>query len=288
MIRLFIIFLFSCISSNPVEYEFNYDLNKPDAVIQLPAELNEISGLTDIDNKYIACTQDELGIIYIVNINTGKIENKYQFEPIGDFEGLTNVDGTFYILRSDGRITFLPDYSKPNEHIHIKESLPTKNNEGLCYDMVNNRLLIAAKSKPLKNTEYQSEKRLIYQYDLNRAVLDTVPIFTLNVSDISSFAGKNNIKLPVSSIEKANKKVNFRPSSLAVHPVSQNIYVISAADFLLAVCDKNGQILKLKVLDPELFQKAEGITFLPDNTMIITNEANNKIPTLLKFSFNKI
>ena len=105
LFRLIILFLISCVSTHEAEYQIRYDLNKPDTIVKLPAILNEISGLTDIDNNYIACTQDELGIIFIVDVNTGKIREQYEFEAIGDFEGLTNVNGTFYILRSDGRIT---------------------------------------------------------------------------------------------------------------------------------------------------------------------------------------
>lgn len=288
LFRVIILFQISCIPTQETDYRIKYDLNKPDAIVKLPAVLNEVSGLTDIDNNYIACTQDELGIIFIVDVNTGKIKEQYEFEPIGDFEGLTYVDGSFYILRSDGRITFLPNYKKPGEQVHIKENLPTKNNEGLCYDKDEHALLIAAKSKPVKHSSFDAGNRLFYKFDLKKAKLDTTPVFTLAVSDIVEFAGQNKIKLPVSSSEKANKKINFRPSSIAVHPVSKNIYIISASDFLLVVCDKKGKLVHMDVLNPELYPKAEGITFLPDNTMILTNEGGNKQPTMLKFSYNSL
>lgn len=285
---LIIILFISCTETTNAQYEIRYNINKPDAVVELPVQLNEISGLTDIDKNFIACTQDELGIIFIVDINSGKIKEQYKFEPIGDFEGLTRVNNSFYILRSDGRITFLPDFKKPNEQVHIKENLPTKDNEGLCYYPEKNTLLIAAKSKPSKESAFESNDRLIYQFDIKNSKLDTTPVFTLKINDIISYAQNNNIELPVQSNNGQSKKINFRPSSIAVHPVSKQIYIISAADFLLVVCDERGKVKNVQILNPELFAKAEGITFLPDNTMIITNEAKEKFPVLLKFKYNSL
>lgn len=270
----------SCNNENQ-GYDFKYNLNSPDKVLELPAILNEVSGLTDIDNEYIACTQDELGIIFIVSLKDGTIKERYEFEPIGDFEGLTYVDGAFYVLRSDGRLTIIPDYHKPNEHINIKENLPTKNNEGLGYDKENNRLLIAAKSKPTKESPIDRDDRVFYQYKIDNAELDTTPVFSLRMSDIMDCAKRLNVKLPVIP----DKKINFSPSSIAVHPVSKLLYIISAKDYLLLVCDQMGNIKYVEQLNPTLYPKAEGITFLSDNTMIITNEADGKIPTLLKFSY---
>ncbi len=58
---LFISSLFTVIDGG---YKIRYDINSPDKVFKLPPILNEISGLTEIDNNHIACTQDELGIIF--------------------------------------------------------------------------------------------------------------------------------------------------------------------------------------------------------------------------------
>ena len=38
-------------------------------------------------------------------------------------------------------------------------------------------------------------------------------------------------------------------------------------------------------LDPILFNKAEGLAFLPDGTMLVSNEAQHGKPTLLTFKY---
>ena len=68
------------------ESELNYEiLQKWD----LPAVLDEISGIAWMGEHRIACVQDEDGIIFIYNLQTSKIEDKIEFSSGADFEGIT-------------------------------------------------------------------------------------------------------------------------------------------------------------------------------------------------------
>ncbi len=262
--------------------KFNYDLDKPDITHQLPAVLNEISGLTDIDNDHIACVQDELGIVFIYNFRSGEMVSQHRFDSVGDFEGLTYTGKSLYILRSDGRLTEWNDFpTNKSSFIHSRLSLATTNNEGLCYDPGNNRLLIAAKSKP-QNHDEKSE-RFIYGYDLTTKKIKDQPVYSINVEHLAASAKVSGIKQEGLTTKGATKPFNFRPASLAVHPVTDDLYVISAADQLLIVINRKGEILHMRTLSIERFAKAEGITFLRNGTMIITNEAAGKTPNLYVF-----
>ena len=46
-----------------------YDWNKPVTQFELPKILQEISGLTDINDETIACVQDEDSIVFIYRSN---------------------------------------------------------------------------------------------------------------------------------------------------------------------------------------------------------------------------
>ncbi len=261
----------------------NYDLNKPIRQFELPAILNEISGLTDIDSEHVACIQDELGIIFVYNFLTGRIVSQHEFDSPGDFEGLTYTKSALFILRSDGRLSEWKNFpAAPDKVKHQMLSLVTDNNEGLCYDPKYSRLLIAAKSKPM-HQDSKSE-RLIYELPLASKKLNNKPAYSLNVE----LLGQKAIAYNLLNYNKKNEKgktrqFNFRPSSLAVHPQSDDIYIISAADKLLVVINRKGVVTHMEPLDPQRFTKAEGITFLADGTMIITNEAGGKVPTLLVY-----
>ena len=260
---------------------FPYSLNHPDHKIILPEILNEISGLTDIDSSHVACVQDEIGTVFIYNFRTQKIVKKHIFDSFGDFEGLTYTGKSLYILRSDGRLT---EWEGFNPHTgggkinHYKLPLLTANNEGLCFDPKTNSLLIAAKSKPIDHDHKWD--RFVYMFDLKEKKLVREPVYKLNTMHLEAAKHQFNISNPSSGNHK-RKLFNFRPSSLAVHPVSNDIYFISASDQLLVIMNKKGIIKHMEQMEGTNFAKAEGITFLHDGTMIITNEAAGHTPTLL-------
>ncbi|MCR6639633.1 MAG: SdiA-regulated domain-containing protein [Sporocytophaga sp.] len=260
-----------------------YDLNKPSMTYTLPEILNEVSGVTFIDSDRLACVQDEIGTAFIYNINNKAIEHEHKFDQDGDFEGVTYTNKSLYVLRSDGRLT---EWDNFNVHTggkkiqHITPLLQTSNNEGLCYDSLQNRLLIAGKSKPADN----KSERYIYEYDLIKKEFVSEPAYRINLNEIEKFALKFNIEQPKEYTAKGKlKPFNFRPSDLAVHPLTKEIYVLSAADNLLIVIDRTGNIKYISKLNPDLFPKAEGIAFSPNGTMLISNEGKEKMATILIF-----
>lgn len=271
-----------------VIYYQEYKLSSPTKTYTLPATLNEISGITILNNNEIACVQDELGIIYIYDLKEGKISKEYKTNLIGDYEGIALVGNTIYLLRSDGVLVEYPDYRSPN--MKIKEyflNLPSLNNEGLCYDMENYRLLIAAKIKPGKEVENQ-DLRYIYSFDLKTKTPNNIPIIKLNVKNLETAALKFNIPIQYRTVKQTGQKIavfNFRPSEIAVHPIDRNIYILSSNDKLLLMIDKSGEIKNLIKLNPMVFNKPEGLAFLSDGTMLISNEAQKGKPTLLIFKY---
>ena len=131
-------------SSNKIGYDFS----KPTLNDELPPILHEISGLKIIDSTSIACVQDEDGILFIYNIKSHKITQQHTFGLKGDYEGITLVNDVLYVLRSDGVLFEIKDYlSKKLKVKTYSTRVPAINNEGLCYDAKNNRLLIGAKGK---------------------------------------------------------------------------------------------------------------------------------------------
>lgn len=267
-----------------------YKLSDPEKSYTLPVSLNEISGITPLNENEIACVQDELGIIYIYDLRTESITKEYKTGLVGDYEGITLVGNTIYMLRSDGVLIEYPDFRSPN--LKIKEyflNLPSANNEGLCYDMKNYRLLIAAKIKPGKEKENKNI-RYIYSFDLKTKLPSNTPIIKLNIADVEAMAVKKNIPIPYRTNKKTGKRINafnFRPSEIAVHPSNTNIYVLSANDKLLLILNSEGKMEDLVALDPLLFNKAEGLAFFKNGTMLISNEAQDKKPTLLIFKYNQ-
>ncbi|MCB0482375.1 MAG: hypothetical protein KDC83_13180 [Flavobacteriales bacterium] len=288
---LVLVAVVSCASSySNHEKITGYNLLRPDNSFTLPDTLREISGLTDIDSATVACIQDENGIMFIYDVVQNKLTSQYPFGVDGDYEGISRVGSTMYILRSDGTLLEIADYKKAQSPISTYDTgIPANNNEGLCYDPAHKRLLIASKGKIGKGPAYKN-KRVIYGFDLKSKKLSQEPAFEFDIEVIKTFAIQNNIGLPTKSRKKKGETVTepilkFMTSAIAIHPISNQLFLLSASDYLLFVFNTNGEIEYIEKLHPEIFKKAEGITFLDNGDLLITNEGENGWATMLRFNY---
>ncbi len=264
-----------------------YNIQKPNTSFVLPDILHEISGLTDIDQRTIACIQDEKGIIFIYDIVSNKIVKQYNFHIDGDYEGISKVGNTMYVLRSDGVLLEFLNYQSPNFKLKTYQTgIPANNNEGLCYDADSNMLLIANKGKSVKGKEFK-DKRAIYGFDLKTKKLISTPIYEFDVNEIKKHIANKKIKVSTKLKKDENPEpfIKFMTSAIAIHPVSKKLYVLSAADHLFFVFNRNGSIHHLESLNATVFNKAEGLTFLENGDMLISNEGQQKKPTFLRFNY---
>lgn len=271
----------------------DYDLSKPDQVLHLPNQLMEISGLTALDNETFACVQDEKGIVFIYDPVKNEIKHEFNFHLDGDYEGITETHGTIYILRSDGTLFEISDYRKPGFTVHTYETgIPAKNNEGLCFDEKNNRLLLASKSKPHTEPK-QTPLRVIYGFDLKTKKLSNEPAYEFNVNELEAYAKKHHIDLPVKTKKDgtvSKPSLKLKTSAIAIHPISHELYLLSAKDHFLFIFNNDGSLIHMFPLDAEMYNKAEGITFYQNGDMLITNEGEKdgtKEATALKFNYKK-
>lgn len=264
----------------------HYDLKHPSKRFTLPAELTEVSALTDIDESTVACLQDEEAAIYIVDLVTGKVSGKSVFAGPGDYEGLTRVGDDLYALRSDGLIHRLRKEGDGYAQVDtFRLIVPNHNIESLGLDERNQVMLIAAKDN-LKGDKALRDARFVYGWDLRTDRQMPKPVLTLNVQRVASQARALGVKLPMKRTEKGQERLDFklRPSSIALHPTEDLYYLLSAQDRALLVLDRLGTLKELVFLDPGLFPKPEGITFQPDGTLLISNEGKDAPPNLLVFA----
>lgn len=265
-----------------------YNLTAPDVELTLPHILHEISGLTYVDSSSFACIQDEKGIIFIYNFQKEKIKKKYTFNIDGDYEGIARVNDTIYVLRSDGTLFEILNYKSKNFRLNsYVTGIPANNNEGLCYDPDNNQLLIASKGKIGKGPQFK-DIRVIYGFNLKTKTMSQEPVFDSDLSSINDFANKENGNHHKKSKrkDKAHEPdIKFMTSDIAIHPITKKLFLLSAIDHMLFIFDKSGTLEHIEKLMPELFTQAEGITFMPDGEMLITNEGHEKPATLLRFKY---
>lgn len=270
------------------QHAIPYNLKQEYQTIVLPSELREVSGITIIDTKTLACVQDEEGSVFIYDLEKQQIKQKIHFAGPGDYEGIATVGKDIFVLRSDATLFQIQNYQSTKRSIDsIATGIPNKDNEGLCFDPKNNRLLIGSKSKIGKGPEFKN-LRTIYAFDLKQNKLKEEPLYTYDINSIREFAAKNQIQLPTKPDKKNPNEqeaaLKFQLSAIYIHPKSNLLYALSASDYYLFVFNDQGEIIHLEVLDPEKFNKAEGIAIMPNGDLYVSNEGQAGAPKILQFS----
>lgn len=267
------------ITSGPA---YGYDLSRPDQVLVMPGRLKEISGLTLVDDSTLAAVEDEKGKIYLIDPSDGDVIDEFKFAKKGDYEGIEMVDDTLYVLRSDGDVYVISDWrSKHRSTEKIETYLATKNDtEGLGYQPARRRLLVAAKEYPGRG---RSRVRSIYGLDLNTKKIDHEPAYTIPLDTIGVRLGLpgesiRNLLAPVLDLEA------FKPSAVAVHPGSGDIFVLSSVLKVIAVLDPSGNTKALLPIGAEELVQPEGLAFFPNGDLFISTEGQGGDGKILRFN----
>jgi len=258
-----------------------YQFNSPSEKQILGFELDEISGITWVKENQFACIQDEEGKIYLYDWDSQKVMERIKFGKSGDYEDLELVGSNFYVLKSNGYLYRVPiDQKKETKKIETPVK-PSNNAEGLCLLKSSGQLLIALKGKG-EIDDNKIKGKGFYTYDLKKEELSSEPLFNIT---------KKNIKnsLPDSLIENPSmKNISFGPSGIALHPKTNQLFIISAQGNWLLILKKDYSIELSIPLKSQIFRQPEGICFTPNGDLYITNEANGGSANILKFDYKPL
>lgn len=273
------------------EFAAGYHFAHPDAVSTLPDTLHEISGNIVLDASTTACIQDENGILFFYDFVNNRISKQFTFGPNGDYEDLARVGKSMYVLRSDGVLLRIPDFEKQTRvDSAFVTFVPADNSEGLYYEKNTNQLWIACKSSDDQSAS-DKDRRSIYAYDLAKRELVPKPVYSFDVDSINYIAKQEELKIESKSTKKKDKRqkppIRFRTSGIAIHPITGKLFLLSATDHMLFIFGKSNLPEQIIQLDPVLCNKPEGIDFLPNGDLLISNEAQGKKPTLLRFHYEQ-
>ena len=284
---ILLLVLHSCQSSGPdtlAEQEpspvlardsFPYALNQPNATLILSNKLVEISGLSlSKDEAHLMAVNDERGVIFYLNRETGEIEKELKFRKGGDYEGIEVVNDSIYVVKNTGTVY----ESIMTEHDSLKTAkyntvLNSQNDvEGLGYDASKNRLLVACKGIGGKGIRFQG-RRAVYGFDLETKELSEEPVFLIDRMEIADYLNKEGTAEKIIEIIAPDQSASaFGPSGIAIHPKTKEIYVLSSLGKILVVLNPEGAIKSIQELDSALYRQPEGICFDADGTLFISTE----------------
>jgi len=274
-------------SINSNSFVVPYQVDKPDKVFYMPPELNEISGLCySVISRSLLTINDEMGYIYHIDKENGKTVKKVKFGKFDDYEGITSIGELTYVAESNGNIKVINETSGKRT-TEYDDKLNSKNNiEGITYYPPKNILLLAAKGNSRKKGNKKSEKA-IFEMNPTTGKIQSDPILSINLSDMVKSLSMDSISSKSSlSTPDYTRLKNFAPSGIAVHPSTNDIYIISASGKLLVICDINKNLKSVIFLNPTVHKQPEGICFDNTNTLYISNEGKGGQGSIYKYYSN--
>jgi hypothetical protein len=142
--------------------------------------------------------------------------------------------------------------------------------EVLYLDKEHNRLIMLCKDCEADD----SNSLTAWAFDPGTSTFSPNPAYVIDVRKIEDLMQE--------------KKVKFKPSAAAIHPLTGQLFIISSINKVLVVADKSGVPEKVYKINPQLFKQPEGLTFSPEGHLIISNEAGNSgAANILVFKYNK-
>ena len=285
--------LLSCIfmSCNNTEKKQDKSLKVEDIspsdyeVYQMPKELNEISGITFINDSLVASIEDENGIIYFYDLIKKKIIREIEFAKPDDYEDLVLVGNDIYVVAANGTIFKIENYKADKPVVSkFKTQLNEENNiESLAYDANNQTLLLIVKDKNLIKDKAQKD---IYSFSLATKKLNEIPAYSIKLEDIESQFKGDKLEETSKKFLKVmgNKNLNeiIKPSAMTFHPQTNDLYILSAINQIIIVLTKDNILKKVIPFKGKDFIQPEGIAFNSKGVLFISNEGKNKQGNIIK------
>ena len=266
--------------SGPQVSTLPYRLESPDTVITLDRRLREVSGLTWLTDGRLGTINDEKGDLFVLDAESGEIVDRKRFAGDGDYEGIQQVGSGVYVLRSDGRLYHIPIWQAGElDASRIDTGIGGScDAEGLTFHEHHNSLLIACKEGGKK----RKTEKAVYRFSLESGELAEDPYLLIDALDPSLIPDEGSVSR---YLRKVLKISSFKPSGIAIHPYTGEIYVLSSRSYGLAAFARDGTLSGSAFIDPDVFPQAEGVTFAPDGTLYIASEGRGGGGRLARFKY---
>jgi hypothetical protein len=236
-------------------------------VYVLKKTLLEVSGIVYLGNDSMAAINDEKGELFMVDLKDNS-STKYQFKGKDDYEDMVKTDSFYYVVESDGdilEITYPPNV-KATSYDYPENEKKTEFESLVWYKKLNKLVLIS------KDERDRMGGITAYSFDLATKLFDTTAFFNISLRDIFT--------------KLQNYSADCKPSAAALHPITNQLYIIASVGKLLLICTADGKLQKLYKLNPAQFPQPEGISFADNGDMYISNEGLDGKATILKFPYS--
>ena len=222
--------------------------------VTLPHALREISGLAVTDDGRVLAHDDERGVIYELDYRRGAIVKAFSLgaPPIhGDFEGIAVAGPRIFLMTSTG----------------------------LLYETREGR---DGASVPYVRYDTGLGALCELEGPHTRALVGMVTLFRWSVEQRRPAASRVSIGL--AAIVSGTGTRGFAPSAVERDPRSGHYVVVAGPERAVAEVTRDGALVAARLLPRGLHRQPEGITFVGDSVVLISDEGGDRRGTLTWYS----
>lgn len=264
-----------------------FDLQHPNSVQTLPMGIQPFSDITLFDSTHLIGLDEKNGSLFMYDMVANSVSPFLSWDLGAKICNISTMDSTLLLVDDAKHIHFL--YSPYDEASLKTLNLDNEQFEAtsVCIHQESHRLFLMTSNE--ERTEGYSSSS-VYAYNLNQQKLNAQPLFSISGEDIEAFAIQNKLIAPhsdLSIIDDTLESMNFTPSAIAVHPKTNEIYVLSRGDHSLVVFNQFGEIVNFTSLDKTTFSNPSAMTFKKNGDLVIT-DGNMMNPTVIQVKWNKL
>ncbi|MEO7962982.1 MAG: SdiA-regulated domain-containing protein [Gemmatimonadaceae bacterium] len=231
----------------------------------LPSWLSEISGLTLLRDGRMLVHDDETARISVIDVRRGEVTKTFVLgngAVKGDFEGITTVGDTIYLLSSKG-ILFLFHEGDNDAGVRYR-TVDTRLGkecefEGVVYDSATSSLYL-----PCKRVLKKKEKK----HEAGSLLVFRLPLPLGSTDDVA------RLELPLAQDDSSKKKPTFQASDITRDPTTGHLVALASRERQLLEFTTDGEVVREELLPPSgRHQQPEGIAITRDGLLIVSDEA---------------
>ena len=263
------------------------NLAQSDQISLLPMGIESFSDIAFLDSTILICLQEDKSSLVLFDLSSNQVSTPITINLPNKIIDFSRIDSTIILLDDQVQVHFLlPPYDS-SSLVTENDILGNWKSAATCIHESTKRMFILTQNNfdvdnPVSNS--------IYTYTISKRKLNEKALFDISISDIEMFAIENNIATPQNKFTDLSDSLSqliFNPSAMAIHPKTNEIYILSSENRSIVVFNQFGEVQDLFFLDEKLVSNPKAMTFHPSGDLLISN-SDLMSPAIVRLKWNKI
>ena len=263
------------------------NLAQSDQISLLPMGIESFSDIAFLDSTILICLQEDKSSLVLFDLSSNQVSTPITINLPNKIIDFSRIDSTIILLDDQVQVHFLlPPYDS-SSLVTENDILGNWKSAATCIHESTKRMFILTQNNleidnPISNS--------IYTYTISKRKLNEKALFDISISDLEMFAIENNIATPQNKFTDLSDSLSqliFNPTAMAIHPKTNEIYILSSENRSIVVFNQFGEVQDLFFLDEKLVSNPKAMTFHPSGDLLISN-SDLMSPAIVRLKWNKI